>query len=583
MANYLENTWAKISGLFDAFPSQRNLEQDYYDPAKKSLMGFADNVGDYMSSALGGEPVRVIDKSRPATNEYVVPNQEPLDVQLRQGYAESIVPQDRGKIDITDIQAQEQTNDVISNMGYMTPQQMQAEVKERQPQDDLNAQMSGAEATQSMMEQNYDMNQTSKDVPSDAVSLLSMADAGSVPKGVSDFVSQQGGTTQDAVSLLSMADAGAITQDNANDIVVQVSANATPDQMNASLEDALERADTDRQIMEADFDFNKDMEGVNIAEKVEAGEVEPSFWDKTKKFLSDEETMLTLAQSFNTMRLEPDDALGKSIDKRLETIRKSKSTSSTVSLVRSKAMAEKDPVKKQKLLNAALMMEKDPSKSSTYFSQISDLMAGGVDKESWDRGWKIQQAFVKEEGVKSFGKQSASFRRVLESAVEPSAAGDLALVFNFMKILDPGSVVRESEFKNAASARAELIRNKDTMDVENFATIEGALLRLEKGTLLLPEQRDDFVETAAGLFKGNSAEYLDRRDFYYKQANNSGLNGKEIVGDPYGGNLKYADPKITYDMLPAEDKAKTNKAEFEKYFNSLGFMDKVRKMKQLGL
>ena len=37
-------------------------------------------------------------------------------------------------------------------------------------------------------------------------------------------------------------------------------------------------------------------------------------------------------------------------------------------------------------------------------------------------------------------------------ASDPSAASDLALIFSFMKVLDPGSVVREQEFANAQNA-----------------------------------------------------------------------------------------------------------------------------------
>jgi len=40
---------------------------------------------------------------------------------------------------------------------------------------------------------------------------------------------------------------------------------------------------------------------------------------------------------------------------------------------------------------------------------------------------------------------------------EPSGAGDMALVFSFMKMLDPGSVVREGEFKTAAGMNPQYL------------------------------------------------------------------------------------------------------------------------------
>ena len=57
-----------------------------------------------------------------------------------------------------------------------------------------------------------------------------------------------------------------------------------------------------------------------------------------------------------------------------------------------------------------------------------------------------------------FFKVRDAFNRVVTSAEDPSAAGDLALIFNFMKTLDPGSVVRESEFSTAAQAGSFLDR-----------------------------------------------------------------------------------------------------------------------------
>jgi len=54
--------------------------------------------------------------------------------------------------------------------------------------------------------------------------------------------------------------------------------------------------------------------------------------------------------------------------------------------------------------------------------------------------------------TKDFRTIGSAFEKILSGAENPSAASDLSLIFNFMKMLDPGSVVRESEFKNAESS-----------------------------------------------------------------------------------------------------------------------------------
>ncbi|MEM8882399.1 MAG: hypothetical protein AAGC82_17565, partial [Pseudomonadota bacterium] len=58
----------------------------------------------------------------------------------------------------------------------------------------------------------------------------------------------------------------------------------------------------------------------------------------------------------------------------------------------------------------------------------------------------LRKEFIGQTTVKDFRKQAEAFGRIDASAFEPSPAGDLALIFNYMKVLDPGSVVRESEF-----------------------------------------------------------------------------------------------------------------------------------------
>ena len=68
-----------------------------------------------------------------------------------------------------------------------------------------------------------------------------------------------------------------------------------------------------------------------------------------------------------------------------------------------------------------------------------------------------------------------------------TAASDMALIFAFMKMLDPTSTVREGEFATAQNAASipERIRNQ-----YNAA---------RKGTRISEKQRDDFVNQARGV------------------------------------------------------------------------------------
>lgn len=96
--------------------------------------------------------------------------------------------------------------------------------------------------------------------------------------------------------------------------------------------------------------------------------------------------------------------------------------------------------------------------------------------------------------------------RIIASAKNPSPSGDLALVFNYMKMLDPGSVVRESEFRTAQDAKAWLASaDEEGTVIPPF--VRGVIQRATEGTILLPEQRADFVQRANALYQPQVAKF----------------------------------------------------------------------------
>lgn len=87
--------------------------------------------------------------------------------------------------------------------------------------------------------------------------------------------------------------------------------------------------------------------------------------------------------------------------------------------------------------------------------------------------------------------------KVRAASADPSAAGDLSTIFNFMKILDPNSVVRESEFATAQNSAGVPDRVRNIYN------------QVLNGQRLAPNQRKDFVDTAEKLFA--SQEGLQQR------------------------------------------------------------------------
>jgi hypothetical protein len=103
---------------------------------------------------------------------------------------------------------------------------------------------------------------------------------------------------------------------------------------------------------------------------------------------------------------------------------------------------------------------------------------------TFDRSKKIRDRHDKLSG--EFVKVRDSFDRVRES--QQTAAGDIALIFNYMKMLDPGSVVREGEFATAQNAGGVDDRVLNSYN------------RLLTGERLNPKQRTEFESQAGKLF-----------------------------------------------------------------------------------
>jgi len=120
---------------------------------------------------------------------------------------------------------------------------------------------------------------------------------------------------------------------------------------------------------------------------------------------------------------------------------------------------------------------------------------------------------------KDFITQRDAYNRVAASASDPSAAGDLALIFNYMKVLDPGSVVREGEFATAQNATGVPSR---IMNIYN---------KVASGERLNSEQRKDFVDRANKLFSTAKTSQKKLESEYGRLAKKSGFDPSDVVID----------------------------------------------------
>jgi len=139
--------------------------------------------------------------------------------------------------------------------------------------------------------------------------------------------------------------------------------------------------------------------------------------------------------------------------------------------------------------------------------------------------------------IKSFAGVTEAYSRIVASAQDPSAAGDLALIFNYMKVLDPGSTVREGEFATA--------QNAGGVD----ARVRSLFNSVVDGTRLTAEQRADFLDRSNRLYKSQESLVLPLYEYYGNIATSRGFDPERVLPKfGYTGDMPQVAPE--FDPIP---------------------------------
>jgi hypothetical protein len=137
--------------------------------------------------------------------------------------------------------------------------------------------------------------------------------------------------------------------------------------------------------------------------------------------------------------------------------------------------------------------------------------------------------------TKPYQEVKSAYGRMLAS--EDTAVGDLSLIFGYMKMLDPGSVVREGEFATAQNAAGVPER---IMNVYN---------RLISGERLNASQRNSFKGQAKGLYNSALEGEKTVRTGLERIATGYGLNTNNIFYTP-AETAPVAQTSLTVTPLP---------------------------------
>lgn len=136
-------------------------------------------------------------------------------------------------------------------------------------------------------------------------------------------------------------------------------------------------------------------------------------------------------------------------------------------------------------------------------------------------GAALRDDFIKQS--KPFVDLRDSYNRINVAPATP--AGDMALVFGFMKMLDPTSVVREGEYATAKNAAGVPDRVKNSYN------------QLISGKFLTTGQRADFKGRAEEIFKSQASSQKSLENEFRRIAKETGLDPSSVIVD-FGGSSK---------------------------------------------
>jgi len=153
--------------------------------------------------------------------------------------------------------------------------------------------------------------------------------------------------------------------------------------------------------------------------------------------------------------------------------------------------------------------------------------------------------------VKPYTELAQAFRKVEAAALNPSAAGDISLVYGYMKILDPSSTVMQGEQATA--------QNAGSVPDSVRAMYNKALT----GESLAPTIRQDFYAQARNIIESQRELSSDLINRYTGVAREYKLNPNQIVYDPFQRIKTPA--QVAADAAKSGNKPKANSTYTNQY------------------
>lgn len=135
-----------------------------------------------------------------------------------------------------------------------------------------------------------------------------------------------------------------------------------------------------------------------------------------------------------------------------------------------------------------------------------------------DNEFKLRSEFKGEPVYKAHQEMQSAYSQIQQSLKQGTPAGDLAGATKIMKLLDPGSVVRESELGMAMAATGLMDR------LSNYGNL------VLTGQKLTPTQRKEFQTLADALYGESVKQFNSKRTEYQRLGSDYGLDSSRALG-----------------------------------------------------
>ena len=297
------------------------------------------------------------------------------------------------------------------------------------------------------------------------------------------------------------------------------------------------------------------------------------------------DTMGNVAMALNSLRLQPDQALTTAIqggrDRRIASTQRNATADWLQSQPNGSQFAQMlqagaDPAQvlqayqqyqaQQAALARGEIMEVDGRLVHVGADRsVTELMPKAVDPS---KVGEMRREFNALPAVKDFDTFSRSYGSMVVAASDHTGPADMALIFNYMKMLDPNSTVREGEYATAQNSGGASDR---------FRSLYNSIV---DGQTLTNNQRDQFMNVASNIYTDAQRRYQGVVDQYTANATAAGYDPERVITQ-YGYTGPEYQAQIPLPQMPSGitvDGRPATQEEWDYYWGALSVDEQKRFM-----